>query len=171
MSYLYIEVPHRLLILMKFISHRGNLQGKNKSKENLPSTIDFAISKGYKVEVDVWCHQGQLYLGHDAPEHNVDLAFFKDRYNLLYVHCKNDAALFALQSIPVLEVFTHTNDPFTISSKQTILINPNTVTVHRHGILMMPEMSNYSLEDIANFDGIVTDNIHFYENCFNSIRQ
>lgn len=156
---------------MKLISHRGNLRGKNKGQENLPNVIVSRIEQGYCVEVDVWHVDDQLFLGHDAPETKVDTQFFKTHYNKLYVHCKNDAALFRLANIPVLELFSHANDPFTISTKGTILISPFTVTTQRRGVLMMPEMSNYSIEDIIQFDGIITDNIEFYENCFNSIRQ
>jgi hypothetical protein len=154
---------------MKFISHRGNWCGKDKTQENLPDVIAARITQGYSVEVDVWGHNNKLFLGHDLPDIEVSLQFFKTYYNKLYVHCKNDAALFALSHIPVLELFSHTNDPFTISSKRTILINPHTNTNQRNGILMMPEMSNYSVEEILQFDGIITDNIKFYEDCFNSV--
>ena len=38
---------------MIFISHRGNLNGKNKKLENTPKYIIEAIKKGYHVEIDI----------------------------------------------------------------------------------------------------------------------
>ena len=37
---------------MKIISHRGNLDGRNPSKENDPSAIELAYLQGFDVEVD-----------------------------------------------------------------------------------------------------------------------
>jgi hypothetical protein len=34
---------------------------------------------------------------------------------------------------------------------------------------MMPEMSNYDLEEILRFEGIVSDNIKFYEDYYNTL--
>lgn len=47
---------------MILISHRGNLYGENFLDENNPSYIDVAISKGYDVEVDVWCIKENIFL-------------------------------------------------------------------------------------------------------------
>jgi hypothetical protein len=49
---------------MKFISHRGNLSGRNPESENSPSYINMALKLGYDVEVDVWYIDGKWYLGH-----------------------------------------------------------------------------------------------------------
>ena len=38
---------------MLLISHRGNLNGIQKKRENSPTYINEALSKGYDVEVDV----------------------------------------------------------------------------------------------------------------------
>ena len=61
---------------MIFISHRGNLNGKNKKLENKPAYIKDAIKKGFNVEVDVWYTHG-FYLGHDKPEFKVSKQFLK----------------------------------------------------------------------------------------------
>ena len=60
---------------MILISHRGNMNGIEKTKENTIEQINLALSKGYDVEVDVWYENGSLYLGHDKPEEKVDLEF------------------------------------------------------------------------------------------------
>ena len=39
---------------MILISHRGNLNGPDPSKENKPSYITNAIRTGFQVEVDFW---------------------------------------------------------------------------------------------------------------------
>lgn len=153
---------------MKFISHRGNLTGRHKIYENSPSVIERVISQGYSVEIDVWCDNDKLFLGHDEPQWVESLEFFKKNYDKLLIHCKDDASLFKLSSLPVLDIFSHTNDKFTLSSKGKILINPHTVTTYRKGILMMPEMSNYTVDEILQFDGIISDNIKFYEDCYNT---
>ena len=38
---------------MFFISHRGNINGKDINKENKPLYINQALKKGYHVEADV----------------------------------------------------------------------------------------------------------------------
>lgn len=146
---------------MKFISHRGNIDGKNKHTENHPDQIMDAIELGYDVEIDVWSVNTKLWLGHDAPEYDIDCAFLLNNYNKLLIHCKNDEALFKLHTITVLNIFTHTVDPFTISTKNNLLIHPNTKTSCRQGILIMPEMSCYSLKDISEFDGVISDNVNY----------
>lgn len=154
---------------MKFISHRGNIDGRNKQTENHPDQILKAISLGYDVEIDIWDVDCKLWLGHDEPEYETTVAFLLKHHQKLLIHCKNDAALFKLHSVSELNIFTHADDPFTISSKNNLLIHPHTKTARRCGILIMPEMSTYTVNEILQFNGIVSDNIHFYENRFNFI--
>ena len=47
-----IEICYKTKI-MKFISHRGNLDGPMKEFENHPDYINDAIKKGFDVEIDV----------------------------------------------------------------------------------------------------------------------
>ena len=37
-----------------FISHRGNINGRNSEMENHPEYIMAALREGYDVEIDVW---------------------------------------------------------------------------------------------------------------------
>lgn len=155
---------------MKFISHRGNFSGRNRINENSISTIENVISNGYDVEIDLWYHSHDFYLGHDSGMNVVSECFLNEYSDKLLIHCKNDAALFRLnRSNTKFEVFTHADDVFTLSSKNRILIHPHTETNYRSGILMMPEMSNYDLEEIVRFEGIVSDNIKFYEDYYNAL--
>lgn len=70
---------------MKFISHRGNINGKNLELENNPAHIKEAIKKGYDVEIDVWFID-TFYLGHDKPEYKVTKSFLEN--TKLWCHAK-----------------------------------------------------------------------------------
>jgi len=60
---------------MFYISHRGNLNGKNQELENKPSYIFDALEKNFEVEVDIWFNEGKFYLGHDEPKDLIDSKF------------------------------------------------------------------------------------------------
>ena len=49
---------------MFFISHRGNVNGKNQEYENNPEYILEAIGLGFDVEVDIWLYKTKLYFSH-----------------------------------------------------------------------------------------------------------
>ena len=60
---------------MKLISHRGNLNGPNKERENHPDYIWEALQAGYEVEIDVWWVDGKFKLGHDEPQYDFPFQF------------------------------------------------------------------------------------------------
>ena len=62
---------------MIFISHRGNLTGKNPEKENKPSYISEALNQGYNCEVDVWFVDNKFMLGHDEPKYGFPFVLFR----------------------------------------------------------------------------------------------
>ena len=74
---------------MLIISHRGNLEGSNKSIENLPEQVDKVISLGFDVEVDLRVNQGLFWLGHDEPQYQINGNWLKERASNLWIHCKN----------------------------------------------------------------------------------
>ena len=47
---------------MRYISHRGNLTGRDPFRENTVEYIQEALDKGFDVEIDVRCVDGKLYL-------------------------------------------------------------------------------------------------------------
>jgi hypothetical protein len=49
---------------MILVSHRGNISGPNKERENSPQYIQEALDLKYDVEVDVWVND-EIWLGHD----------------------------------------------------------------------------------------------------------
>ena len=60
---------------MKLISHRGYINGPNKTEENSPEHILNAINNGYDVEIDVWFIDDKWYLGHDNPTYEIKYHF------------------------------------------------------------------------------------------------
>ena len=75
---------------MILISHRGNLNGKS-DRENQPDYIGEALDQGFDVEIDVWYHQHEFYLGHDEPQYKIDEKFLEKEG--LWCHAKNIDAL------------------------------------------------------------------------------
>ena len=70
------------------ISHRGNLRGPNKDRENNPQYIKEALEKGYNVEVDVWLQGTKLFLGHDEPQYETNIEFlmlFSKHFQLIFL--------------------------------------------------------------------------------------
>lgn len=112
--------------MRKIISHRGNLNGPNPSRENHPDYIDEAIAAGFDVEVDVWVMNGKLYLGHDYPQYETDMDFFIQRERKLWVHCKNLPALDLMKRL--VHAFWHENDQYTLTSYGIIWTYPKITT-------------------------------------------
>lgn len=108
---------------LKLISHRGNISGRGEF-ENSPNQIDLCITKGFDVEIDLWKVENDLFLGHDYPDHKINLDYLQDRKEWLWVHCKNEPALFSLQNSDI-NYFWHENDNFTLTSKRFIWTYPN----------------------------------------------
>jgi hypothetical protein len=114
---------------MILISHRGNLDGPNKDKENSPEYLNKAISLGYDVEVDVWYVTHKIYLGHDFPQYEVDEDYIKQISNSAWFHCKNFEALeFFSRSSYNYNYFWHENDRFTLTSKGFLWTYPGEKT-------------------------------------------
>jgi hypothetical protein len=145
---------------MKLIAHRGNINGRIESMENKPKYIDFAISKGYDVEIDVWRKDNLLWLGHDFPEYLIDFEWFTDRIDKLWVHCKNvESIVFFKNSISKIHYFWHENDVLTLTSKGYIWVYPGKQPIDG-SIAVMPELNN---EDISKSIGVCSDFIEKYK--------
>jgi hypothetical protein len=106
---------------IKFISHRGNLDGANPSRENAPDYIDEAIAAGFQVEVDLRRIGAQFYLGHDYPQYPVSWKWIDEREDHLLVHVKD---VQALQGVTASwHTFCHRSDPYTLTSKGYIWLH------------------------------------------------
>ena len=141
---------------MKFIAHRGNLNGPNKEMENKPDYIDQAIATGYDVEIDVWVKDEELYLGHDEPQYLVDYEFLKERQGVLWCHAKNLEAFEWLLHHD-FHTFFHDKDEYTLTSRGIIWAYPGS-TLSYNTVCVMPENAGYyALEDLCKSWAICTD--------------
>lgn len=120
---------------MKIISHRGNLDGRNPSKENDPSAIELAYLQGFDVEVDVWFHRGEYMLGHDKPEHAVPSWWLKHPW--LWCHAKNIEAMEKMLEDNI-HYFWHETDKYTLTSKGVPWCYPN--NYNKNGIVVLTEI-------------------------------
>lgn len=143
---------------MILISHRGNINKKLPYYENEPSYIDDAINKGYDVEIDVWCINNKIYLGHDEPQYEIDLTWIENRSRYLWIHCKNiDSVIFFKKTN--LNFFWHQKDDITLTSKGFIWAYPGKQPIVG-SIAVMPEINN---DNISQCLGICSDNIEKYK--------
>ncbi len=143
---------------MILISHRGNLNGKNTSKENHPDYIDLAISAGFDVEIDLWIHGDQIFLGHDSPEIEIDRSWLNERAKKLWIHAKNTRALEFLSKTD-LHYFVHDLDFATITSKGYIWVFPGKQPIEK-SIAVLPELYD---DPISQCSGVCSDYITNYK--------
>lgn len=134
------------------ISHRGNLNGPNKEKENSPNYIVAALQAGFDVEIDVWLIDGQLYLGHDAPEHSIELRFLY--HGSFWCHAKNIEAL-AFLTQNGFHAFWHQEDDVTLTNRGYLWTYPGKLLVGSKAIAVMPE--RVPEWDLAGAYGICSD--------------
>ena len=126
---------------MKFISHRGNIDGPNPEWENDPSRIEDVLNKGYDVEIDVWKIGSKLFLGHDGPQVPIDYGFIKNES--LLCHAKNLEALEYMLKMDDVHCFWHQEDHYTITSNGYIVSYPG-YAVTPKTICMRPEAHSYT---------------------------
>jgi hypothetical protein len=110
---------------MRLIAHRGNWDGKKIDYENRPDYIQSAIDYGYDAEIDLWLLNGNLFLGHDAPEHKIEQLFLEKLKNHIWIHAKNVTAIEWLANSS-LHWFWHENDRITLTSQGCIWTYPET---------------------------------------------
>jgi hypothetical protein len=140
---------------MIYIAHRGNTNGKFESYENEPNYIDMAITKGFDVEIDIWCIDNQIYLGHDEPQYGIDFTWLRDRIPKLWIHCKNLEALVLLKNFEYeTNYFWHQEDDFTITSMGYFWTYPGK-ELSSNSIAVMPETKEF--KDINKAYAICSD--------------
>lgn len=142
---------------MILISHRGNLLGKDVSKENSPLAISSAVMMGFDVEVDLRFYDGKVYLGHDEPQYLLEESFLNEFRDMLWVHCKDRNALeYALEQD--LNCFFHSKDDYTLTSKRFIWAYPGSLEAGINTIAVLPELY-FNINDLKNrsFSGYCSD--------------
>jgi hypothetical protein len=132
---------------IKLIAHRGLYQGPDKTLENRPDQILYAIDEGYDCEIDLWKTGNKLYLGHDIPQYEVTTQFLEQEE--LWIHAKNIDALYWLASTEA-KYFWHQEDDFTLTSNGYIWTYPDKPLTNR-SIRVMPEWKDPELKTILDF--------------------
>lgn len=114
---------------MKIISHRGNLNGPSPSDENTFDAIEYALERGFAVEIDIWAMGDKFWLGHDKAQTTISLGKIYEWSEVedVYVHCKN---MLALQTLAKLNLKDHHIFPFFHDVDDCILLTNNYVWVH-----------------------------------------
>lgn len=137
---------------MIFISHRGNLNGKNLLLENSLDYILNAINLGFDCEIDLWKIKEKLYLGHDEPQYLIN-DFFLDNKKL-WIHCKNkDSLEFCLKNN--FHCFFHNSDEYTITSNGYIWAYPGKEFNSDICVSVLPELNSFN--NLNNYFGICSD--------------
>ena len=166
---------------MKKIAHRGNIYEKNLDRENSPSYIEEALDAGYDCEIDVWWHDGEWWLGHDHPTHEIDSAFLYRLGSGLWIHAKNYDALSELnftttEWVNPLNYFWHENDQYTLTSKNFIWTAQSTPflnfrqttasasTVHHNVLVQMLVDARYGVYQDAV--AVCADNVGHFEELY-----
>ena len=140
---------------MIYISHRGNIIGKNPQFENGQKYCQEAIDAGYNVEIDVW-YTDTWWTGHDKPQYRVSPDFFLKKE--VWCHAKNIEALKRLLDLGA-HCFFHQNDSVTLTSKGYIWTYP-TQPLTEKSICVLPELQTISTVGCA---GVCSDYIEKYE--------
>jgi hypothetical protein len=144
---------------MIYISHRGNLNGPNSSKENHPDYLKEALKQGFQVELDVWFVNGKFSLGHNYPEYEVEKNFLSN--NKFWCHAKNIDAITEITSKGnLIHCFFHDTDDCTLTSRGWIWTYPGKPILGKRAIAVMPEISLGW--DIKLAGGICSDYIKDY---------
>tara|TARA_R110001592_G_scaffold132672_1_gene347409 strand:+ start:344 stop:781 length:438 start_codon:yes stop_codon:yes gene_type:complete len=143
---------------MKYISHRGNINGKDLMLENSPKYIDRALKLGYDVEIDIRVIEGTYHLGHDNPTYGITQNWLNERADKIWIHCKNIEAVEWFTMIGGFNYFWHEEDKMTLTSKNYIWAYPG-IDI-KGSITVLPELHNY--ENIKNRIGICSDYIEEY---------
>lgn len=145
---------------MKIIAHRANLDTLNKELENDPIQIQRCIDLGFDVEIDVWKIQNKFFLGHDEPQYEISYKFLENEN--LWCHAKNYNAAESLIDNSKIHSFWHQNDDYTITSKRFIWVYPGKI-LPLNSVAVMPEKSNYSIDELKNCYAICTDKPFYYK--------
>ena len=143
---------------MRFISHRGNLNGPMPELENQPGYVEHAIASGFDVEVDLWVNESGIFLGHDGPQYQVPKEWLMDRKSQLWVHCKNAEAL-SFSITYDLHCFFHNTDDYTVTSKGYVWSYPGKKSSSQKCIKVLPELQWWDLDSswLEKYFGVCSD--------------
>ena len=129
---------------MKYIAHRGLVEGPNRLLENQPQQIQSSLKQGFDCEIDLRVVDEKFYLGHDHAEYQVTLDFLTQPG--LWIHAKNLDALDWLLTTD-LNYFWHQEDHYTLTSRHYIWAYPG-YPVTARSVQVLPEMIDLELKNL-----------------------
>lgn len=139
--------------MVKFIAHRGNVNGPQPAVENTDDYLKHAYSLGYDVELDLIEWRGALYYGHDEPQDIADLSFLQSVG--VWCHAKNLEAFEILYKMNT-NAFWHQTDSITLTTKKYIWCYPGVFINNKKAVWL--DLLNALLPDkIENIYGICGD--------------
>jgi hypothetical protein len=142
---------------MFIIAHRANLNGPNKLLENSPEQIQLCLAKNYNCEIDVWLVNNKLFLGHDAPQYEIELLFILQNRSKLWCHCKHLESFEFLLKYKEINCFYHETDAYILTSHGYVWTYPGKKLSDDNGIVVMPEWNPDIKYDKNKICGICTD--------------
>lgn len=147
-----------------FISHRGNLIGRNPALENSPAYIDQAIKSGFHVEIDVWAtDDSSVWLGHDKAEHHMFPEFLTSRREVLICHAKTVESLYVLKDLGMHCFYHEDPSPVTMTSWGSVWCAPSTIT-SSYSVVCVNDPYTYNYDLIVA--GIYSDYIKIIKKNF-----
>jgi hypothetical protein len=151
--------------LYRHICHRGNFWGKGTDEENSPETLDKRDAEKQDVECDVWYKDGQLWLGHDKPEHRTTWAWLLETPRRL-IHAKDGPTFeHLIHEVGIhgydLHFFYHTNEDYALTNKGLVIVCPGRDLL-KGSLHMMPEMELIEIEQREQLFAICSDRVDAY---------
>lgn len=152
---------------MVIISHRGNLEGISEERENNPYFIDECIKLGFDVEIDLRVKEGNLFLGHDLPQHEITIEWLLNRKNNLWVHIKEYEALqIILEYKEKIRFFCHENDKYTLLSNGLVWCHDLENKMNNKCIIPLLSLEQVENYKQTGFYGVCTDYVYVCDKKF-----
>ena len=145
---------------IKYIAHRGNLEGKNFNLENVPSYIDRALDFGFDAEIDLRMVEDALYLGHDEPQYFINETWLKERSSKLWVHAKDINSAMWLAEKDWVQYFCHQSDEFTITNNGWLWCHAQKVELTSRCIIPLLSLDDIKKYNRVDFGGVCTDYVY-----------
>lgn len=162
---------------MRIIAHRGNINGPDVNKENSPTTIYNALTRGFDVEIDVQERESfnrRLLVGHDDADYVLNLDEIDDVTDRVWFHAKNTKAAMDLLDLKRefgynYHIFMHNKDQAVLTDTGFIWEYPTVYfTTGPTMINVMPESVGLTTDDFKpwQFHAICTDYARDYAKVF-----
>lgn len=125
------------------------------------SGIEACINLGLEVELDVRMIDEEFWLGHDKPIEKISWHQLMEAAPRAWFHCKNLDALKHLGAVCGVKAFWHEKDQFTMIDSYIFTRPGEELT--ENSIAVMPEMADYTLEELSRCHAICTDKYRYFK--------